>query len=299
MNMPSVGKEKAGKQGTGRGSWTGTLQVGLVTFPVQAFNVQVPEAEIHLHQLHAACDRRIHYQKVCPEHGEVDNADIVSAYDFSRRKYVRIEKEEFDKLRSDADRALTVETFIVARSIDAIYLDGRNYYLVPEKAAAEEPYGVLYRAMTEMDRWGIGQVLFSEREQVVLLRPYDDLLIMSMLRYQAEMRAAEELKVAIPRAGDKMVKLAETLIDGVSKEHFDLANYQDPYKARLKQLIDTKIEGKEITAPVAEKEESHFINLADALKQSIARSRGQEPKAPPKGRGHAAGHAPKHRRRAS
>lgn len=257
----------------GRGSWSGTLRVGLVTVPVRAVNIHLPEAEIHLHQLHEACDRRINYRKVCPAHGEVTSDEIVSAYEYDRDKYVRIEPDELDKLRTDADRSLTIETFIRAGSLDPLYLDGRNYYLVPPKADAEGPYGVLYRAMVEMDRWGIGHILFSEREQLVLVRPHDELLVMSMLHYSNEMRSADEFKFELPRATDKMVKLAEKLIEGVTETRFDFSAYEDLYKVRLKEVIDAKIEGREIVAPEKE-EELQVINLADALKKSIAQSHG-------------------------
>ncbi|MCE5267482.1 MAG: Ku protein [Planctomycetaceae bacterium] len=253
----------------GRASWSGTLRIGLVTFPVQAFNVVVPEKEIHLHQLHAACDRRIHYQKVCPVHGEVPKDEIVSAYEYSRGKYVRIEPDELDELRTEADRALRIEAFIKPKNIDTLCMDGRNYFLTPQKEEAREPYGVIYRAMVERDRWGVGQILFSEREQLVLVRPYQNVFLMSMLRHCDELRRAQPYEVTIPRSSDKTVKLAEQLIDNASEDTFDFAAYGDPYRAKLKELIDSKIEGKKIATPPAEAE-PEVINLADALRKSIA-----------------------------
>ena len=255
---------------TARASWSGNLRFGLVMFPVQAFSVLVPEREIHLHQLHAACDRRIRYQKVCPTHGEVDKDEIVSAYEYSRGKYVRIEPDEIDKLRTEADRSLTIESFVEPSSIDILCLDGRNYYLSPQKEVAQEAYGVLYRAMVDKERWGVGRVLFSEREQLVLVRPYHNVLLMSMLRHCDERRGTEAFEVTLPRASDKNVRLAEQLVESASEDDFDFAAHEDPDKAKLKQLIESKIEGKEIAMPPAE-EAPEVINLADALKKSIAR----------------------------
>src|SRR4051812_6433200 len=55
-----------------RAGWRGNLSFGLVSFPVEAVNaLNRQESDIHFHQLHAKCHRRIHYQKVCPVHGEV------------------------------------------------------------------------------------------------------------------------------------------------------------------------------------------------------------------------------------
>ncbi|MEN6452126.1 MAG: Ku protein [Thermoguttaceae bacterium] len=274
----------------GRASWSGTVRIGLVTFPVQAFNVVVPEKEIHLHQLHSVCDRRIRYQKVCPVHGEVPKEEIVSAYEYSRGKYVRIEPDELDELRTDADRALKIEAFVPPSAIDSLCLDGRNYYLMPQKEEAQEPYGVIYRAMVEKDRWGVGQILFSDREQLVVVRPHHNVFLMSMLRHCDELRRAEPYETPVPKANDKTVKLAEQLIDNVSEDAFDFAAFGDPYRARLKQLIDSKIEGKKIATPPAEAE-PEVINLADALKKSIA--------LPPHGRARPAPHPKRGRKRAS
>jgi DNA end-binding protein Ku len=92
------------------------------------------------------------------------------------------------------------------------------------------------------------------------------------------------------------VRLAEQLVDSASEDEFDFAAHGDPYKTRLKQLIESKIEGKEIAMPPAE-EAPEVINLADALKKSIARPHGgPKRRQPPKSR---SGHSSKRRRRAS
>jgi hypothetical protein len=46
---------------------------------------------------------------------------------------------------------------------------------------------------------------------------------------------------------------------------------EDPYRSRLQQLIESKIEGKEVAMPAGEAAEPEVVNLADALKKSIAR----------------------------
>jgi non-homologous end joining protein Ku len=71
------------------------LQFGLVSFPVEAFNAHNTEmGQISLHQLHANCHSRIHYQKVCPIHGPVPNDEIISGYEVSKGKYVEIDPDE-------------------------------------------------------------------------------------------------------------------------------------------------------------------------------------------------------------
>src|SRR5436190_969634 len=176
--------KRAPKRSKHRASWKGNLTFGLVSFPVQAFNAfNREQSDIHFHQLHASCHRRIRYQKVCPVHGEVPNDEIVSGYEYAKGKYVEIEPEELDALETQRDRSLTIDTFIEPETIDPIYLDGRMYYLMPGGAGAEEPYAVMAEAMEREERYGVGQIVFSGKEQLAMVRSVDGVLQMSMLNY--------------------------------------------------------------------------------------------------------------------
>src|SRR5688572_12481894 len=105
-----------------RASWKGNLSFGLVSFPVQAFNAINREgSDIHFHQLHAQCHRRIRYVKVCPEHGEVTQDEIVSGYEYKKNKYVEIDPEELDAVRTARERALTIDAFVEPDAVDPLY----------------------------------------------------------------------------------------------------------------------------------------------------------------------------------
>src|SRR3954468_3995105 len=113
-----------------RASWSGMLRFGLVSFPVQAFNAHAHDAgNVVFHQLHASCHSRIRYEKGCPIHGAVSNDEIVSGYEYRRGQYVEVDPEELGDLRTEAEKALTIDTFIAPDEVDPIYLDGRMYYL--------------------------------------------------------------------------------------------------------------------------------------------------------------------------
>src|SRR5689334_474245 len=89
---------------TSRASWRGNLSFGLVSFAVEAFNALNRQgSDIHFHQLHAKCHSRIHYEKVCPIHGQVSNDEIVSGYEYAKGKYVEIDPEELDKFRTESE----------------------------------------------------------------------------------------------------------------------------------------------------------------------------------------------------
>jgi hypothetical protein len=125
-----------------RASWKGFLKLSLVTVPVKAFTSAASSSEITLNQLHGECHNRIRYKKVCPDHGEVSSDQIVSGYEYSKDQYVIVEPEELVKIRKESDRAIDIDGFIDASTLDPIYHNGRSYYLTGAREDFEvaEPY---------------------------------------------------------------------------------------------------------------------------------------------------------------
>lgn len=257
-----------------RASWRGQLRFGLVSFEVQAINAEIKEnAEVHFHLLHEPDHQRIHYSKVCPKHGEVPNEEIVEGFEYAKGKYVEFDKEELDVLRSEQEKALSIDAFVSADEIDPIYFDGRMYYLVPSGANSNEPYSLLQAAMEKKKRWGIGQVVFAGREQLAVVRPLDGVLMMAMLNYNAEIRKPSDIKSEFtrPRATGAKLRLAEDLISKWHDGDFDFSDYKDRYRQKVKEAIAAKKKGAELKPPEEEKE-PEIINLMDALKESVART---------------------------
>src|SRR5262249_17758799 len=65
------------------------------------------------------------------------------------------------------------------------------------------------------------------------------------------------------------LNLTKKLVEAFEKPKFSLADYKDHYVEQLTELIQAKVEGKELVAPPPA-EEPHVINLMDALKKSVA-----------------------------
>src|SRR6266446_1515260 len=116
-----------------RSSWKGFLKLSLLSVPVKAYTATAGGgSEIHLNQIHAECNSRIQYKKVCPIHGEVKSDEIVSGYEYSKGQYVLIDTDELGKLRTEDDKAINIDTFINAEALDPIYYQGKTYYLIPD-----------------------------------------------------------------------------------------------------------------------------------------------------------------------
>ena len=260
-----------------RASWKGRLAFGLVSFGVEAFNALDRQgSDIHFHQLHAECHSRIRYQKVCPVHGVVSKDEIVSGYEQRKGKYVEIDPDDLDALRSERERTLTIDAFVSPDTIDPLYFDGRMYYLLPDGAGSQESYAVIVAAMERQECYGVGQVMFSGKDQIVLVRPLDGFLHMAMLNYDKEIRRPESLAPPVkkPAGLARQVKLAQTLIRDWSDDDFDFSAYEDTYREKVEELIKAKLKGREIVAP-EEEEEPEVVSLMDALKQSLTQMRGK------------------------
>lgn len=262
-----------------RPTWKGQLNFGLVSFTVEAFNaLNRQQSDVHFNQLHAKCHSRIHYEKVCPIHGKVTNDEIVSGYEVSKGKYVEFDPEELDKLRTENEKALSIDAFIPPDTIDPLYFDGRMYYLLPANSSSEEAFDVVVTAMQREGQYGVGRIVMSGKDQIVLLRPMNSLLHMAMLNYSDEIRSSD-VKVGKAKASadrTRQLKIAQSLIQQWTDDKFDFSSYKDDYRERVEKLIQAKIKGRKIEAPEEEPEEPATLNLMEALQKSLAKSEGRK-----------------------
>ncbi len=251
-------------------SWKGFIQLSLVTIPVKAFTVHETEREVSLHQLHKDCNQRIKYQKVCPEHGELKPQDIIRGYEYTKDQYVVIEDEEIAKLRSENDHAVRIYGFVDAQSLDDLFLDGGNHFLLPDGDVGQKPYALFRDSMKENGEYALALVILTNREHLVVLRPRNKLIAMSSLYYRDQVKEEKEFEEYVKDVesapGER--ELTKTLLAATTLKDFNLGSYKDDYRENILKLVDLKVEGKEIVA--AEKpEEPKIVNLLDALKKSV------------------------------
>lgn len=269
-----------------RTSWRGFLKLSLISVPVKAFTANETSGEIHLNQLHKGCNSRIKYQKVCPAHGELKSEDIVSGYEHQKDSYVVVDPEEVDKLRTKADRAVSIDGFVPQDAIDASYYAGKTHYLLPDGPAGGRPYALLRDGMRKNGVAAIAQVVMAGREQLVLLRPHGKLIVMTGLYYPQRVRDAKEFEAEVDDIEVKPQEqaLTDTLIGASQIAEFDLGSYSDQYVSKLKKLIELKVAGQEVVQ-VPDHEEPKILNLMDALKKSVAEAQARAAGVPLAGEG--------------
>lgn len=257
---------------TPRSTWKGYLQLSLVSIPVKAYSANNASAEIHLNQLHADCHSRIQYKKCCPLHGEVPSDQIRSGYEYTKGQYIVIDPEELDRLRTEADKAIAINGFIPPQAFNPLYTTGKRYYLAADGPVGQKGYQVLYQAMVEEERYALAQAVLHGREQLVLLRPQEGVLVLEVLHHHEQVNLPKTIS-ALARATvvvPEELQLAKTLIAASTRQEVDWSGYPDRYTQKLTQLIEAKAAGRQIVAPPAS-EGPAVIQLMEALKQSVAR----------------------------
>lgn len=176
-------------------------------------------------------------------------------------------------MRTERDKALNLDTFVAPDAFDPLWFDGRSYYLLPSAAEDREPYALIHAAMLDIGRYGVGEMVFSQREQLVAVRPTADGLMLSMLHYANAFRAAEDFAPTKMKVPGKKVQMAKMLIEAATEKKFDLTKYADEYQTKLSHFVEAKIKGKDIQAAPDEDDDEPVINLMDALRKSLAKGR--------------------------
>jgi DNA end-binding protein Ku len=270
-----------------RASWKGFINLSLVSVPVKAYSANDSSGNIRLNQLHQECNSRINYKVTCPKCGDIPRSDLVKGYEYSKDQYVVIDLDELELLRAkDENKAIRIDKFIHPEQVDPRYMSETTYYLVPDGAPGQKPFTLLREALDKKYLACIAHVVLHNKEQLVLVRTVENLLAMTVLRYESELKDIEQFndEVVTTEISEDEYKLAEKLIDETTVDEFSIGDYEDKYHERLTALIEAKVAGKEIVASPDVKV-APVVNLMEALKASVQQIKGTDPeKTPPKRR---------------
>jgi len=251
-----------------RPTWKGFIKISLVNIPVRVFPATDSAASISFNQLHRECQSRLQQKRWCPTcETEVPIGDVVKGYEFEKGRWVIISDEDMAKVRPESTRIINLVQFTDAEAIDPIYVD-RPYYLAPDGDMAAEAFAVMREGMK--GKAGIGKMSIYGREYLVSVQPRDKGLVMYTLRTAREIRSMDqidELNFVPAKIKPEEAKLAKQVIETFEGK-LDLSQYRDEYQEELRKIIDKKIAGEEITAPV-EEPPARVVNLMDALRKSL------------------------------
>jgi DNA end-binding protein Ku len=248
---------------------SGVLSFGLVSIPVRVYPA-TKDQTVRFHLLHEKCGSRIQYRWYCPHDEEmVDREDLIRGFQISKGKYVKITEEELQSVEAEANRNIELKQFVPVETIDPVYFDN-SWYLGPEKGG-EKPYRLLTHALSKTKRAAVAQLVSGGKEQLVLIRPYQNGLVMHTAYYTDEIRDFEQIpKGDSVRVSGQELNLSQSLIERLSADEFDPGDFKDEYRLRVLAILDEKAKGEEITVAAEPKERrAPTIDLMQALKRSM------------------------------
>jgi DNA end-binding protein Ku len=248
---------------------TGTVSFGMVSIPIKLYSASESKAAVGFNLLHDKCKTRLKQQYVCPTDNEIVSRDhMVKGYEFQKDQYVSFTEEEIKAMAEESQRAIEITEFVPAKEVDPIYFDG-GYYLGPDKGG-ERAYKLLGQAMKETGRIALAKWAARGKMYLVLIRPYENGLIMQQLLYPDEIKQFDEVPVGDADIKESELKLATQLIGQIASDEFKPEQYEDEVKRRYLAAIQRKVEGQEITTVAHAEPRAQVIDLMEALKQSLS-----------------------------
>lgn len=253
----------------------GAISFGLVHIPV-ALHTATQDNDIHFNQLCREDGSRIKYKKVCAHCGkEVSGPDTVKGFEYSPGEYVVLTDADFEKAKTEKDKTIQIMHFTDIRNIRPIYFD-KTYHAVVE-AGGDKAYELLRKAMLDEEKVAIAKTVMGQSEKLLCLIPTEKGMLVETLFFGDEVKEIPK-EPAHPELNQQELDMAKLLINSMDKE-FQPELYHDEYQARLREIIEAKIQGKEIVqAPIEQPD--NIINLMDALQASLQQVKGDNK--PPK-----------------
>jgi DNA end-binding protein Ku len=253
--------------------WKGSISFGLVNIPIK-LHTATEDKDVKLRTLHNKCHAPIKYEKICTVcEEEVKPEDIVKAYEYTKGKFVVLDHEDLEKLRKEnEEKAVEIIDFVKMEEIDPIYFD-RSYYMSPNEGGSKA-YSLLRKALQESQKVGIAKIIIRSKEQMAVIRVYDNTLVMETIHFPDEVRRAADVPnvPAEDKVTEKELVTAIMLIDQLTSE-FEPEKYTDEYRTALLELIDAKRTGQETVTPTAKETPSNVTDLMAALQASIDRTK--------------------------
>ncbi|MGA8109827.1 MAG: Ku protein [Acidobacteriaceae bacterium] len=257
--------------------WKGYISFGLISVPIRLF-VAAREHHISFNQVHEVCGTRIRQQLFCP-HCErvVERSEIAKGYPVDKEHFVLVSNEELKTLEAQSSETLEIVQFVKLPDVDPLYYQ-TSYFSVAEDPG-RRAYSLIHKGMQDLNVGAIAKITLHQREQIVMIRPFEKGLVLHTLYYPEEIRAVAEFddqpEVSVQKAE---VELAEQFMKQLTGE-FHPENFTDEYEGRVEQLIESKQGEAAAPEKQTKRKLAPVIDLMDALRKSMEQ---QEEAAPPK-----------------
>lgn len=260
--------------------WSGHITFGLVPIPVRLFSGE-ETSDLQFRLLDSRNLARIRYERVNEETGEeVPWDQTTKAYELDNKSFVVLSEEELKDLKVHETKTIELEAFVPAEQIKPIYYE-KPYILEPDEKG-DKLYVLLREALRESNKLGIARVSIRSRQYLSALIPFDEALVLDILRFQQQLVPLSDFKLPnkAPSAygvGELEIQLAKELIEAMST-NWNPQMYHDEYREALMSYVRQKYR-KQLAAArrerIAARAEAEMLNLMELLRKSLRERRGR------------------------
>ena len=253
-----------------RPTWQGHLKLSLVTCPVALYTATTSTNDVRFHLINPDTNNRIRMVPTDPDVGPVERSDLVRGYEVSKDEYVLFDDADFDKVKLESTKTISIDKFVDEADIDRLYWDD-PFFVVPEKGAGVEAFAVIRDAMKKQGKVALGQLVLRGKERQLALEVRGKGLVAYTLRAHDEVRDSDDYFDDIPtvKADPDMVEIAARII-GQKEADFDPSDFRDGYyDDALRAMIKAKSKGDKGVVNVAEPDDTNVIDLMAALRNSL------------------------------
>lgn len=252
-----------------RPTWQGHLKLSLVSCPVALYTATTSANDVRFHLINPETNNRIRMVPTDPDAGPVERADLVKGYEVSKDEYVLLDDADFDKVKLESTKVISIDKFVDESDIDRLYW-ADPFFVAPEKGAGIEAFAVIRDAMKKQGKVALGSLVLRGKERQLALEVRGKGLVAWTLRAHDEVREAGDYFDDIPavKADADMVEIATRII-GQKEADFDPTTFTDRYDDALKALIKSKTRGGKRLVEAPEPEDTNVIDLMAALRNSL------------------------------
>lgn len=249
-----------------RAIWKGTIRLEGLSVPVKLYSA-VEDKTVHFRLLHQKDLVPVKQKMIHPETDEeVPSSDVRRGYEIEKGRFVVLDEDELSQLEPEPSRDIEVTRFVDPELLDHRWYE-RPYFLGPDDS--EESYRALHDALEKEDKEGVVRWTMRKKNYIGALRVENGGLVLVSLRHAGQVVSTEELPKPSGRELDKKERsMAKSLVDALSEE-FDPSEWQDQYRKRVMELIETKAEGGEVKLRKFKPRKTEDDSLSDALEASL------------------------------
>ena len=252
--------------------WSGSISFGLLNIPVNLYSA-ISEHKFGFKILCGTCHTPLKNIRWC-EHCKKAVAwdDTVKGFKKSDGGFAIMTKEEIERLKPEKMDILEITEFVPQPQIEMLYIS-EHYYMAPQNAK-DKAFYLFAQALEKAKKVAIGTFVMRDKEYVVAISFYKNILLLNTLHYQYEIRSFELKEMKKAKVTKEELDLALLLINKLTHKTFKLDAYKDHFVERLKKALKTAKKAKpgkikKVVTKKATKEKTLVSSLKESLGKEV------------------------------